>query len=88
MFPFKWSLAQIIRHAFAEILVNQHKILENQEKTMAVLDDVKAKVAKLKTDVEAFIAANSGGASDADLQALGASVDEIDAIVNPPAPAA
>lgn len=69
---------------------------------MSALDDTKAaigalgsKVSKLSTDVEAFIAANSGGASDADLQALtagitaiGAQVDAVDQIVNPPAPPA
>lgn len=87
MFPPKWGLGTIIRHAFAEILTNQHIIIENQENTMSALTDLQASVSKLSTDVNAFIAANSGGATDADLVALKAQVDSIDAVINPPAPA-
>jgi hypothetical protein len=91
-FPAFWTHELLCERLLRELLIdqkqqleNQKQILCNQEKIMALLDDVKAKIAKLKADVQAFIAANSGGASDEDLQALGASVDEIDAIVNPPA---
>lgn len=107
MFPENWSLARIIRHALCEILVEHSinrkvlkQILANQENMMSALDDTKAaitavsgKLTKLSTDVEAFITANSGGATDTDLQGLtaavgqlGTAVDAIDAIVNPPAP--
>lgn len=51
---------------------------------MDELDDLKAKVAKLQADITAFIAANTGGASNADLVALGTQIDAIDAQVNPP----
>ena len=54
---------------------------------MSALSDLQASVAKLKADVDAFIQANSGGATDADLTALKTQVDAIDAVVNPPAPA-
>lgn len=54
---------------------------------MSALTDLQASVSKLSTDVNAFIAANSGGATDADLVALKTQVDAIDAVINPPAPA-
>ena len=63
-----------------------YQILIEQEKQMSALTDLQASVSKLSTDVNAFIAANSGGATDADLVALKTSVDAIDAVVNPPAP--
>ena len=94
MFPENWSLARIIRHALCEILVEhsinrkfQKLILKQQEITMSALTDLQASVTTLQTDVNAFITANSGGATDADLVALKAQVDAIDAVVNPPAPA-
>lgn len=68
---------------------------------MSVLTDVQGKLAalgtlagKLKADVDAFIEANSGGASDADLTGLAVTVDSIgtilanaDAAVAPTTPA-
>lgn len=84
MFPESWTHDQIIRQGLAEILVNQKLILERQEKQMAALDDLKVAVAKLSTDVNDFIAANTGGATDADLTALTAQVNAIDAVINPP----
>lgn len=54
---------------------------------MSALTDLQSAVSKLQSDVQAFVAANSGGATDAQLEALTASVNAIDAIVNPPAPA-
>lgn len=63
--------------------------------TQAAIASVNDKVAKLAADVNAFIAANSGGATDTDLQALtaaigslGTAVDAIDASIAPPAPPA
>lgn len=53
---------------------------------MSALSDLQTAVATLSTDVQAFVTANSGGATDAQLEALTASVQAIDAIVNPPAP--
>lgn len=85
MFPRDWKLPRIIVHAFCEMLTNQQIIRKQQEEIMSKLDDVKAKLAKLSTDVDAFIAANTGGASDADLDALGGAVDAIDAKLVPPA---
>jgi hypothetical protein len=84
-FPEFWTHEDLCERLLRELLIDSKKQLLNQEKIMSALDDVKAKVAKLKADVQAFITANSGGASDDDLVALGASVDEIVAIVNPPA---
>ncbi len=55
---------------------------------MSALTDLQAAVTQLSTDVNAFVAANSGGATDAQLEALTAQVEAIDAVVNPPAPAA
>lgn len=88
MFPFSWDHDRICKHALAEILVNQHKILLQQEQTMSALTDLQSSVSKLQSDVDAFISANSGGASDADLVALKAAVDAIDAKVAPPTPPA
>lgn len=85
-FPPHWGHEEITAHALAEILENQHTILENQENQMSKLTDLQADVAKLGTDVDAFIAANSGGASDADLAALSASIQAIDAKIAPPTP--
>jgi hypothetical protein len=87
MFPDSWTRDQIIEHCVREILIDQKKILDQQEKQMSALTDLQAAVTKLDTDVKAFVTANSGGATDAQLAALTASVDAIDAIVNPPAPA-
>jgi outer membrane murein-binding lipoprotein Lpp len=65
-----------------------YTLLANQEKTMSALTDLQAAVEQLSTDVNAFVTANSGGANDAQLEALTAQVQAIDAVVNPPAPAA
>lgn len=54
---------------------------------MTKLDELKTAVSKLSADVDAFVAANTGGATDADLDALKTQVDAIDAVINPPAPA-
>lgn len=88
LFPQSWSHERVTDHALSEILTNQKHILNNQEGLMSALTDLQAAVTKLSTDVNAFIAANSGGATDAELQALTAQVSAIDAVVNPPAPAA
>lgn len=99
MFPEHWSLSQIIRHAVKEILLNHKPHRERDKLIMAALDDVKAALAAvsdketaLGVKLDAFIAANSGGASDADLQALipalqalGAGIDAISAKLDPPA---
>lgn len=61
---------------------------------MSALTDLQAAVSKLSSDVDAFIAANSGGASDADLAAITSAITAIDVKVAPttptptPAPAA
>lgn len=55
---------------------------------MSALTDLQTSVSKLSTDVNAFIVANSGGATDPQLVSLKAQVDAIDAVVNPPAPPA
>jgi len=84
-FPTFWTHEELCERLLRELLIDQKQILENQEKQMAALDDLKAAVAKLSTDVNAFIAANTGGASDAELAALTAQVNAIDAVINPPA---
>lgn len=88
MFPEHWDLEQVTRHALAEILVNQHKILEREEKLMDALQTLQAAITKLAADVAAFITANSGGANDAQLAALTAQIQAIDVTVAPAAPAA
>ena len=94
MFPEHWPLSKLIRHFCSELLTDakiivKHEttVIKNQEKIMSALTDLQASVSKLSTDVNAFITANSGGATDADLVTLKASVDAIDAVVNPPTPA-
>lgn len=69
---FEWQ-----RHLLYQILTN----LEiNQEKTMATVADVQAKVAKLSTDLDAFIASHpAGAATPTDLDAIGAAIDAADA---------
>lgn len=54
---------------------------------MAAIDDLKTAVSQLSTDVDSFIAANTGGASDADLAAVTASVQAISAKLVAPTPA-
>ena len=54
----------------------------------SALATLQAALTQLQTDVNAFVAANSGGATDVQLEALTTQVQAIDAIVNPPAPAA
>lgn len=88
MFPEAWKLPRIIRHAFSEVLTDLKIIKKNQETQMSALTDLQASVTKLQTDVTAFIAANSGGATDAQLVSLKAAVDAIDAQVAPPPPPA
>ena len=85
--PF-WTHEQLCERLLRELLIDQKKILANQENHMSSLTDLQGSVAKLKASVQAFIAANSGGATDADLQAIKADVDALEALVNPPAPAA
>ena len=85
MFPEDWDHERLCRVALTQILIYAKKIHDNQEKQMSALTDLQAAVTKLQTDVNAFIAANSGGATDADLEALTTQVNAIDAIVNPPA---
>jgi hypothetical protein len=86
MFPAFWSHEVLCNRAFAEILINQQQILRNQEKHMSALKGLQDAVTKLQADVTAFIAANTGGASDAELTALTAQVAAIDAAINPPVP--
>ena len=87
-FPEFWSHEQLCERLLRELLIDQKKILANQENHMSALTDLQASVAKLKSSTEAFIAANSGGATDADLTALKSQVDALEALINPPAPAA
>lgn len=61
-----------------------YTILVNQEKQMSALTDLQGSVSKLGTDLNAFIQANSGGATDADLVTLKAQVDALDAQIAPP----
>jgi hypothetical protein len=84
MFPGHWTFEKIVVHALSEGLVNQQIIRENQGEIMAKLSDVQAAVAKLKADVQAFIAANSGGASATDLDGLVADINVVDALVSEP----
>lgn len=89
MFPEKWSLDHLCRHAFAEIIINQQFIIENQGKLMSKLTDVQGKLSTLQQDVDLLVAKQvTGGATDADLDALGVQVDGIEASVqaalNPP----
>lgn len=86
MFPSHWTHETLCERALAEILINQQKQIFLQEENLAKLSDVQASITKLKADVVAFIAANSGGASDADLDVLKASVDAVDDLVAPQAP--
>lgn len=96
MWPGHWNTDEIIACGLAEVLTNQGKILERQaelflkqEKAMSALTDLQAKVSKLATDVAALVAERNTGASNADLTALGAQVDAIDATLpQPPAPTA
>lgn len=85
MFPGHWSFERIVVHGLAEIITNQQLIRHNQGEIMSVLTDVQAKLAKLKADLQAFVAANTGGASDADLVAIGVLIDDIETIIAPPA---
>ena len=87
MFPPNWNHETLTWRAFAEIITNQELILKQGKQTMSALSDLQDSVSKLQTDVNAFVAANSGGANDSQLVALKAQVDAIDAVVNPPAPA-
>lgn len=88
MFPERWDHETLTKRALAEILVNQHKIFETLEDQMSALTDLQAAVTKLQGDVAAFITANSGGATDADLQALTTQIQAIDTTVLPAAPPA
>jgi hypothetical protein len=85
LFPERWDHETLTKRALAEILVNQHKILESQEDQMSALTNLQTAVTQLQTDVAAFIAANSGGATDAQLEALTTQIQAIDATVAPPA---
>lgn len=88
MFPEHWSFLDKLEHFICEALVNHRIIKLNQEKIMSALTDLQAKVSKLQSDLDAFIEANKGGASDADLTALSAQVDAMDTEVAPPTPPA
>jgi hypothetical protein len=83
LFPEHWEHEKVCEHGLAEILVNQHLILKAQKENMSALTDLQDSVKKLETEVAAFISANSGGASDADLVALRTQVDAIAAQVAP-----
>lgn len=65
----------------------QYTILVNQEKQMAAIDNLNTNVAKLKTDVETLIAANSAN-SEAAIQAAADTVAAVDAEVVAKLPAA
>lgn len=86
-FPPHWDHERITAHALAEILENQRKLIELQEKNMSALTDLQTSVSKLSTDLSAFVTLNSGGATDAELIAMKTQVDAMVAVVNPPAPA-
>lgn len=92
MFPDWWTQELYLERVLHEILVDQKIIIQNQKKfkgeIMTALDDTKAAFAQLKALVEAFIAANTGGASDADLAGLTADINALSAEVAPPAPPA
>lgn len=85
MWSEKWSLAQLIRHYVCEALTEHQICREREKKIMSALSDLQDAVAKLSSDVDAFIAANSGGASDADLKAVTDAIKGIDLKVAPPA---
>lgn len=93
VFPHGWPHEHLVERALAEILIDQKQILanqarslKNQEKIMSALTDLQKKISDLATDVDDFIAANQGGASDSDLVAMGTQVDGIASKLVPPAP--
>lgn len=86
MYPDWWTQELFLERVLHELLIDQKKILANQEKQMSALSDCQAAVAKLNTDLSAFIAENSGGATDVQLEAITATVNAMDALVSPPAP--
>jgi hypothetical protein len=102
VFPKHWSFTRIAIHFFCEALTNQKIIRVQQEKIMAALDDLQSAVAgtqellgTLQTDITEFISQNSGGATDAQLEAVTASVGTINTSLQtiitslaPPAPQA
>lgn len=101
-FPPHWTHEELCERLLRELLIDQKRILENQEKQMSALATLQAALTQaltdlttLQNDVNAFIAANTGGATDAELatlttavQGLDTQVKAIDAIINPPAPPA
>lgn len=91
MFPDWWTQELYLERVLHEILVDQKIIIQNQKKfkgeIMAALDDFKEALQEVSADVDAFIAANTGGASDADLVAATAQLRAIAAKLAPPAPA-
>jgi hypothetical protein len=86
MFPETWTLRHLLRHCFAEILVNQHLILAIQETQMAAIDNLTANIAQLKTDVDALLALPAGVA-EAAVQAAADAVAAVDAEVKAKLPA-
>lgn len=61
------------------------KILKNQEKIMAALDDANANLTKLNTDLDAFIANQpTGGATEAQVQTLADGIAAADAKIPKP----
>lgn len=86
-FPTGWPHEYLVEHALAEGLINERKILKNQEAILAALDDLKTAVSTLSDNVDAFIKANTGGASDAELASVTAVVNGISAKLVTPTPA-
>lgn len=75
--PPQWTFTWLVKHALAEIITNQHRILVNQEKEMAALDNAKAALAKLGTDVQTLIS-KPNGVAESEVQALADTVNAID----------
>lgn len=80
LFPEHWTLRHLLRHCFAELLVNQHLILCNQEIQMAALDNLTANIADLKISVDALLALPAGVA-EASVQAAADAVAAVTAEV-------
>lgn len=76
--PPQWTFTWLVKHALAEIITNQHRILVNQEKEMAALDNAKAALAQLTTDVQALLS-KPFGVAEADVQALADQITALDA---------
>lgn len=88
MIPDWWSIELFNERVLLEILVDQKIIKRNQGVIMSALSDFKEVLQEVSDDVDAFIAANTGGASDADLVAATTQLRAIAAKLAPPAPPA